>query len=191
MNNILIKKMQQANKNHYSVLNYLLGMACIFVFVLSISSCGIYTFKDVTIPPEVKTIKINFIENRASYKNPQLSPKLTDQLQQKISSQTRLTRTNGDDAHYQISGYISSYNITTAGISSQGGSKPQAATNRLTVGVHISLLNTLDSKTTEYDATRNFDFSAGLSLQQAEAQLLDDIVKNLTDEIFNKIFSNW
>ncbi len=183
--------MGSANNNQYSVRNYCIGMACFFLFALCMPSCGIYTFKDVTIPPEVKTVKISFIENRASYKNPQLSPKLTDQLQQKISSQTRLTRTNGDDAHYQISGYISSYNITTAGLTSQAGGKPQAATNRLTVSVHITLLNTLDSKTTEYDASRNFDFSAGLSLQQAEAQLLDDIVKNLTDEIFNKIFSNW
>ncbi len=155
------------------------------------SSCGVYTFKDVTIPPEIKTVKISFIENRASYKNPQLSSKLTDQLQQKISNQTRLTRTNSDDAHYQISGYISGYNVSTAGISSQGTNRQQAATNRLSVSVHISLLNTLSAKTTEYDVSRDFDFSAGLSLQQAEAQLLDDIVKNLTDEIFNRIFSNW
>ena len=165
----------------------------LFVFfpVVLLSSCGVYTFKDVTIPPEIKTVKISFIENRASYKNPQLSSKLTDQLQQKISNQTRLTRTNSDDAHYQISGYISGYNVSTAGISSQGTGKQQAATNRLAVTVHISLLNSLSSKTTEYDVSRDFDFSAGLSLQQAEAQLLDDIVKNLTDEIFNRIFSNW
>jgi len=167
------------------------NVLAVLLSVVLLSSCGVYTFKDVSIPPEVKTVKINFIENRASYKNPQLSPRLTDQLQQKISNQTRLIRTNGDDAHYQISGYISGYNISTAGISSQGSERQQAATNRLTVGVHISLLNSLDGKTTEYDATRSFDFSAGLSLQQAETQLLDDIIKNLTDEIFNKIFSNW
>lgn len=149
-------------------------------------SCGVYTFKDVSIPPEIKTIKINFIENRASYKNPQLSPGLTDGLQQKISNQTRLIRTNNDDAHYQVSGYISTYSISTSGISAQ-----QAATNRLTVGVHISLLNSLDGKTTEYDVNRDFDFSAGLSLQQAEAQLLPDIIKNMSDEIFNRLFSNW
>jgi hypothetical protein len=159
-----------------------------YILVLGIffSSCGIYTFKDVSIPPEVKTVKINFIENRASYKNPQLSPRLTDQLQQKIANQTRLTRTNSDDAHYQISGYISSYAVSTSGISSR-----QAATNRLTVGVHITLLNTLKNETKEYDVNRDFEFSAGLTLTQAEAQLLDDIVKNVTDEIFNRIFSNW
>lgn len=156
------------------------------ILFIGFMSCGVYTFKDVSIPPEIKTIKINFIENRASYKNPQLSPGLTDGLQQKISNQTRLIRTNNDDAHYQVSGYISTYSISTSGISAQ-----QAATNRLTVGVHISLLNSLDGKTTEYDVNRDFDFSAGLSLQQAEAQLLPDIIKNMSDEIFNRLFSNW
>jgi len=161
-------------------------VSCFFSLAIFFSSCGVYTFKDVSIPPEVKTVKINFIENRASYKNPQLSPRITDQLQQKISNQTRLTRTNSDDAHYQISGYISSYAVSTSGISSQ-----QAATNRLTVGVHITLLNTLKNETKEYDVSRDFEFSASLPFTQAEAQLLDDIVKNVTDEIFNRIFSNW
>src|SRR4028119_697173 len=88
-----------------------------FCFILQFfSSCHVYSFKDVSIPPEVKTVKIGFIENKARYVNPQLSPRLTDRLQQKITGQTRLTRTNSDDAHYQIAGYISQDNITTAGI---------------------------------------------------------------------------
>ncbi len=151
-----------------------------------ISSCGVYTFRDVSIPPEVKTIKIGFIENKARYINPQLSPKLTDELQQKITNLTRLTRTNSDDAHYQVNGYINSYNVSTSGISNN-----QTATNRLTVGVHIIFDNTLGNKTEEYDVTRDFEFDASLTLPQAEGRLLDEIVKNLTDEIFNRIFSNW
>jgi len=154
--------------------------------ILIFSSCHVYSFKDVSIPPEVKTVKIGFIENKARYVDPQLSPRLTDRLQQKITGQTRLTRTNNDDAHYQISGYVSEDNITTAGISNQ-----TAATNRLTIGVHITFLNTLTAKTQEFDISRNFDFNANLTRQQAEAALYEDILKNLSDEIFNRIFSNW
>ena len=54
------------------------------------------------IPDNVKTVKIGFIDNRARYINPQLAPMLTDKILQKIIGQTKLTRTNGDDAHYQI-----------------------------------------------------------------------------------------
>ena len=160
---------------------------CATVFcVATLVSCKIYRFNSASIPPEVKTIKIGFIENKARYINPQLSPKLTDKLQQKIVGQTRLSRTNNDDAHYQIRGYVSDYSVSTAGISNQ-----QAATNRLTVGVHITFLNTLTAKTEEFDISRNFDFSANLSLPQAEGALTEDIIRNITDEIFNRIFSNW
>ena len=158
-----------------------------FFFILQFfSSCHVYSFKDVSIPPEVKTVRIGLIENKARYVNPQLSPRLTERLQQKIIGQTRLTRTNNDDAHYQINGYISEDNISTAGISNQ-----TAATNRLTVGVHITFVNTLIGKTQEFDIARNFDFNANLSRQQAEAALNEEIIKNLGDEIFNRIFSNW
>jgi len=157
------------------------------IIVVALSSCGVYSFKDVSIPPDVKTIKIQYIDNRARYVSPTLSPQLTDKLRQKINNQTRLTIVQSDDAHYDIGGYVSDYSVTTAGISNQ-----QAATNRLTVTIHIVFQNRLDpTKNFEADVSRNFDFSATLSLNQAEASLGETIVRNMTDEIFNRIFSNW
>lgn len=161
----------------------------LILYIISLTlttSCGVYSFKDVSIPPEVKTVKIGFFENKASYINPQLAPLLTDRLQLKITNQTRLTRTNSEDAHYQISGYISQDNISTAGITNQ-----QSSINRLTIGVHLVFRNTLTGKSNEYDVSRNFDFNANLSRQQAESLLKEEILKNVTDEIFNRIFSNW
>jgi hypothetical protein len=72
-----------------------------------------------------------------------------------------------------------------------GVSAKQASTNRLTVTVHVVLKKTLDNKEQEFDVTRNFDFSATLTLNQAEGQLMEDILRNITDDIFNQIFSNW
>jgi hypothetical protein len=165
------------------ILFFFLLAGCCFLLA---ASCRVYSFRDVSIPPEIKTIKINGFTNQARYVNPQLSTRLKEAFEQKVLRQTRLTRTNSEDAHYKISGYISQYDVTTSGISSQ-----QAATNRLTVGVHITLQNTLDNKTVEYDVSRNFDFPASLTLTQAESQLQDDILRNMSDEIFNRIFSNW
>lgn len=184
--NFFLQKKSSPFNIHHSPFTACLVLLTSYLLLLFLSSCHVYSFKDVSIPPEVKTVKIAFIENKARYVDPQLSPQLTDRLQQKITGQTRLTRTNNDDAHYQISGYISEDNITTAGISAQ-----QAATNRLTIGVHITFRNTLTAKTEEYDISRNFDFSANLTRQQAENQLREEILRNLSDEIFNRIFSNW
>ncbi|MGV3767831.1 MAG: LPS assembly lipoprotein LptE [Chitinophagaceae bacterium] len=147
---------------------------------------GCYTFKDVSIPPEIKTVKVNYLENKARYINPTLSPQLTDRLRQKIVNQTRLLQTNNDDAHYVISGQITGYDVITTGVSQQ-----QASVNRLNITFHLELRDNVNNKDTESDISRSFDFSANLSLSQAEAQLREDILKNLTDEIFNKIFSNW
>jgi hypothetical protein len=154
---------------------------------LLVTSCGVYKFNDASIDPNIKTIKLVFIENRARYVNPQLSPKLNDKWQQKITSQTKLTRTTNDDAHYVISGTITNYDATqTVGVSNQ-----QASTNRLTVTVHIVFRNTLSNKTEEFDVSRSFDFDANLTLTQAESKLLDEMVRSLTDDMFNRIFSNW
>jgi hypothetical protein len=49
----------------------------------------------------------------------------------------------------------------------------------------------LDNKVEEFDVSRSFDYSANLTLQQAEGQLADEVIRTLTDEIFNRIFSNW
>jgi hypothetical protein len=159
-----------------------------FLFFTSMvnTGCGIYKFNEAVVPDSIKTIKVNFIENKAPYVNPTLSPRLTDKLRQKIVSQTRLSQTNNDNADWIISGNISNYGFSTSAISQQ-----QVASNRLTVGVHITINDQKANKTTEYDVSRSFEWAASQSIQQAEASLGDEIIRSLTDDIFNKIFSNW
>lgn len=155
--------------------------------IVLMSACGIYKFNDATIDPRYKTIKLGFIENKARYINPQLSPRLNDKLQQKITNQTKLTRVSNDDADFIINGAITTYDGTqTVGVSNR-----QASTNRLTVTIHIVLRKNIDNETKEFDVSRSFDYSANLAFNTAEAQLLDEVVRNMVDEIFNRIFSDW
>src|SRR5688572_27752580 len=127
-------------------------------FFIALSSCGVYSFKDISIDPAAKTVRVQYLENRARYVNPQLSPQLTDKLRSKINNQTRLTPTQAPEADYDISGFVSDYTVTTSGISNQ-----QAATNRLTVTVHLVFQNKIDpEKNFEADVSRNFEFSASL-----------------------------
>jgi outer membrane lipopolysaccharide assembly protein LptE/RlpB len=162
----------------------------ILIFILAVfsySTCK-YGFRDAApIPQEVKTFRVNYLENKAQYINTQLSPQLTERLKQKIINTTRLRQSNNDDAHYDISGYVSQYYTTTVGITGNTASK-----NRLTVGFHLVFRNTLDDKKSfESDLTRTFDYDGTRTLNEAEAALNPEIVKNVVDEIFNKIFSNW
>jgi hypothetical protein len=173
-------------KNKYL---FTLSVCTFFAFLLlnfTFAGCGVYSFADVSIPDSIKTIRINFIDNKARYVNPQLSPGLTERIKQKINSQTRLTQTNNDNVHYEVSGYISDYTVSTSGIANK-----QTQTNRLTVGVHITVNNHLGNTSQDYDVSRSFEFPANSSLQAAEASLLDEMIRGLTDDIFNRIFSNW
>jgi hypothetical protein len=143
-----------------------------------------------TLDADIKTVNVHLIENQAPYKNPQLSPNLTERLKQKITRQTKLSQTNRDDAHLDIRGVIRDYSVTTTGVSSANG-QTQTSINRLTIVVHVTITNQLKNDVKEYDVSHSFDFGARQSLQQAENQLLDEMVRNLSDEIFNRIFSDW
>lgn len=172
--------------NFFSSLTRLLA-GVLILLAFSFSTCK-YGFRDSSpIPAEIKTFRVNQFENKAQYVNTQLSPQFTEKLKSKILSTTRLRQTNDDDAHYDISGYVSQYYASTISISGNN-----ASGNRLTVGFHLIFKNQLDeTKNFETDLTRTFDFQATKSLTEAESSLNADIVKNIVDEIFNKIFSNW
>lgn len=140
--------------------------------------------------PNIKTVRVDFIENRAPYVNPQLSPNLTDRVTQKVTRQTKLTATKNENADLLIHATITDYSVLTTGVSSNNG-QSQTSINRLTVAVRVTITNQLKNETKDVDVSRSFDFPATQTLQTAEAQLLDEMVRNLSDEIFNRIFSDW
>lgn len=177
------------SKNKLMLIAGLFGILLLLNFTLS--SCGVYRLSERgSIPDSVKTVRVMTFENRAPYQNPQLVPNLTDRLRQKITSQTKLTITNNENVHWEIAGVISGYGVTTTGVTSANGQQ-QSSINRLTVTIDVTINKRIDNKEEKFSVSRSFDFSARQSLQQAEATLLDEMVRNLTDEIFNKLFSDW
>ena len=97
-----------------------------------------------------------------------------------------MTQTNGDDADWEISCTVTTYSFSTSGISNQ-----RVNTNRLNVGIHIEINDKRAQKINKYDVSRSFDYDGSMALQQAEQSLESDMLKSLTDDIFNRIFSNW
>ena len=61
------------------------------LFMLAfLSACGIYKFNDTSIAPDVHTISVYTIENKAMKVNPTLSNTLTVALQDKYRKLTKL-----------------------------------------------------------------------------------------------------
>lgn len=177
--------MQLMQKKHGIVFIALIATMAALAFTTSSCNNIRYSLRDISIPDSIRTFKVNFIENRATYINPQISPQLTDRLRQKIVSQTRLKQTNGD-ADWEISATISEYSFSTSGISNQ-----QSVTNRINVTVQVELNDLKRNVNTPYSVSRNFDFPSTQSLQQAEVEKLNEMIQGLADDIFNRLFSNW
>lgn len=175
------------NKNNFLNSIVLMAAGLLMMSIFNFATCK-YSFKDTSpIPAEIKSFRVNFLENKARYVNTQLSPQLTEKLKDKIRGNTRLRQVNEDSAHYDISGYISDYTVSTSGISGTN-----ASSNRLSVSFHLIFKNNLDlTKNFEADISTNYDFNASQNLSQAESTLTPDIIKNTVDGVFNKIFSNW
>ncbi len=186
---LAVANRQWAMGNKQSVISkmFLLPICILLIVVFTYSTCK-YGFKDTSpIPPDVKTFRVNYLTNKAQYVNPQLSPQLTEKLKQKIINTTRLRQTNNDDAHYDISGYVSQYYTSTTGISGNN-----AAQNRLNISFHLVFRNSLEEKKNfETDLSVNIDYPSSQSLSQAESANNTKIISNIVDAIFNKIFSNW
>lgn len=151
-------------------------------------SCKVkYSLNGATIPVEAKTVSVAFFANNTTLGSPSLSQKFTEKLRDMVSTQTSLAlmKQNGD---LQFEGSITDYNIAPVAIQSTD----QAANNRLTITVNVKYTNKFDAtKNFEQLFTRFADYKASSAISSVEADLITEINRQLTEDIFNRAFNNW
>lgn len=155
--------------------------------ILLATGCGIYSFSGTSIAPDVKSITVHTIENKAMQVNPTLSNLLTQSLQDKYRHLTKLDMvTDGGDL--DVSGYITSYEVTPTAVTSD----EVASKNRLTVTVKIVFKN---EKYPKENFDKSFaayqDYDSTNSLDAVQASLCDQLVETLVEDIFNATVANW
>lgn len=149
-------------------------------------SCGVYSFTGASI--EGKTINFHTFDNRARNVVPSLTATLTDKIRNRILSQTGLAPTNSEEADYDLSGTITAYDVTVTGVQNT----QTASLNRLTISVQVDFKNRKNPKSSYKQSFSRFsDFAATQALQNVENQLIEEIGRQLADDIFNKAFVNW
>lgn len=160
----------------------------VFILLVSIPGCKIkYSLNGATIPIEAKTVSVAFFSNNTTLGSPSLSQKFTEKLRDVVSTQTNLAlmKQNGD---LQFEGYISDYNVAPVAIQSTD----QAASNRLTISVNVKYNNRFDAtKNFEQSFSRFADFQANQAISSVENELITEINRQLTEDIFNRAFNNW
>lgn len=168
-------------------MKYALYIAIVVLGFAAASCKPHFSLSGATIPPEAKTISVAYFTNNTTLAGPSTGQKFTEKLRDMVSSQTNLAlvKQNGD---LQFEGFISSYNVAPVSIQSND----QAAMNRLTMSVTVKYINRFDeTKNFEQEFTRFSDFKASSVLSAVEGDLLTEINRQLTEDIFNKAFNNW
>ncbi|MEN0056577.1 MAG: LptE family protein [Mucilaginibacter sp.] len=166
----------------------ILGVTIVCSLSLLLSSC--YTLKNNTIPPALKTVNVQFFENTAPLVVNNLSQVFTEGLKDRIRSQSRLSISRGE-ADAIISGSITGYSIAPVSIEAVASNvAPIADANRLSITVKVKFAYDADKKISfDESFTRFANFRGDIGSQ--EQNLIQEIVKQLTEDIFNKAFSNW
>jgi len=161
------------------------------IILLALSSiifngCGIYSFSGAS-TEGLKTLSIQYFQNRASLVQPGLSQNLTDAIIDKCKAQTSLNIVNGlGDANFE--GEISDYNTRPLTVSADA----TAAMNRFTITVKVKFTNSVDpEKSFEQTFSRYEDYNSSLDLSQVEAELSENILELIVEDIFNRAFVNW
>ncbi|MGB7784688.1 MAG: LptE family protein [Salinimicrobium sp.] len=157
------------------------------LLLLSLTSCGIYSFSGADVG-NAETFQVNYFQNASPLVEPGIDRTFTLQLQDLIQSQTslNLTDSNGDLIYEgEIVDYYESPMSATA--------QSTAAQTRLTVVVNVRFYNTLDP---EKDMERRFsfyyDYPANEQLTGGRlATALDEVFTRITQDIFNATLANW
>ncbi|MFZ4862284.1 LptE family protein [Sphingobacterium sp. Mn56C] len=158
---------------------------------LLIQSCGVkYSFTGGSIPKDMKTYSVLYFENLSPMVYPTLSQNLTEGLKERVRTQSSLSQVNNDgDAIFE--GTITSYAITAA--AAGAGALQRAENSRLTITVKVKYTNRLDQtgESNFEESFTQFKEFAGSNISAVEAQLNQDIIKMLTEDIYNRAFANW
>ena len=157
------------------------------LFFVLLSGCGFYKMNGVTVPPDVKTVSIQYFENRASIVNPLLSQVVSEKLKNKFIRDTQLGLV-AEDGDFSFSGTITEYTVQPVSVQENTTS----TLNRLKIAVQVKLDCKKHPKMSFDQTFQNFqDFDANKSFSSVEAALVDEITEMIVQEIFNKAAINW
>lgn len=158
----------------------------IFLAVVAVSCSVSYSFTGASISPLVKTYTIYDFADRVR-QNPTLSDYIAEQMKDKFTRQTSLGYAK-DGGDLEFEGTIVGYDVKPISVQSND----QASQNRLTIRVSMKFTNNKEHELdfeTEFSAYADFDSDSNLS--DVEDGLVEEIVKQIINDIYNKSVANW
>ena len=168
---------------------FLKKVLAVLTISFAVSGCSIkYRLNGASIDYNlIKTITIEAFTNRAAYQWAPMAPMFNTSLSDIYNNQTKLRQVKRD-GDLVLSGEITSYDQTNKSISADGYSSMVQLKMSVTVKFRNNK-NHNDDFDKSFTASREYDASQQLSAVQEELvqQMIDDIV----DQVFNATVANW
>lgn len=162
---------------------------CVIAVLMVLAACSVsYKFNGASIDySKTKTIQIADFPIRSSYVWGPMASIFNNQLKDQFASQTRLTQVkrNGD---LKIEGEITQYQQRNKSVSADGYS----AQTELSMTVMVRFTNNVNhNEDFERSFTATSTYETTQSLNSVQEQLVTEMCKDITEQIFNATVANW
>lgn len=166
-----------------------IGTLCLLLVMCGFhTSCTVgYSFTGADIPAEAKTFSIKTFQSVTPNSAPNYELRLTESLKDLMLAQTRLdlAEKKGD---LQYEGIVVKYESSNAAVSGE----EFTTNNRLTIVVKVKYANTFDrEKNFEKTFSRFADYDSSLDFSTVEDELVEEINRQLTQDIFDASLGAW
>lgn len=165
------------------------GLTIVILLTMLFSSCSIsYKFNGASIDyTKTKTIQLADFPIRSNYVWGPMASIFNNQLKDQFANHTKLqqVKRNGD---LKIEGEITRYEQRNKSVSSEGYS----AQTELSMTVNVRFTNNVNhNEDFERQFTATSTYETTQSLNAVQEELVTQMVKDITDQIFNATVANW
>ena len=190
-NNYSVKTMKSRNKESRRLSVYNKGVMTVAVAIIAmvITACSVsYKFNGASIDyNKTKTIQIADFPIRSSYVWGPMASIFNNQLKDQYANHTRLiqVKRNGD---LKVEGEITQYSQRNKAVTAQG----ESAQVELSMTVNVRFTNNANhSEDFERQFTATTTYDSRQSLNSVQEECVTQMVKDITDQIFNATVANW
>ena len=137
------------------------------------------------------TFLVDLFEEEAANAPAGYGATYTDFLKDYMISRTKLNLKN-EEADIEIYGKITYFNTSPVSVQSTNQNNESAAINRLNITIAVTVINNIEEEQSFEANFKQFsDYDADLDLSSVQDALLEDINEKLSQDIINRLTSNW
>ncbi len=152
-----------------------------------------YSLKGTSISPDVKTFYVANFRNNAGNAPAEVGQVFSDKLRDKVLRETRLSYSESDIS-IEFEGVVGSFNVSSVAPTTNAAESGLigSSLNRLQISVQVDYINNVNEDNSWSQSFSFFsDFESSQNLADVQDELIEAIFEQITEDIFNRAFSDW